>query len=437
MSQTRITLHLGDCLEVLRGYESESIHAVVTDPPYGLSAPPDISEVLRHWLAGDRYEHGRPGFMGRDWDSFVPGPEVWRQLHRVMLPGAHAVVFASTRTVDLMGIALRLAKFEIRDCGQWCYWSGFPKSLDLSQEIDRLAGAEREVVGTRLSNGRRTGITASVGQSLIDAGREIPITAPATPEARQWSGWHTALKPCVEPWLLVRKPIRESSIARQVLATSTGGLNIDATRFRPGDPRGGVDRQSLWLGPNDGADVMDARSGSNRGLVRGIFGFGNVSGELWKSHAAGRWPGNLLYCPKASRAERERGLGDGFPTRTAAEATHSKEGQARLNSRRTGAGRSAEAIRNHHPTVKPVRLLRFLVKLVTPPDGIVLDPFMGSGSTGIAAAAEGFAFHGIELDPEFLRIAKARIAYAAPGQDIAAPAEADVDIEPAAQGSLF
>ena len=155
------------------------------------------------------------------------------------------------------------------------------------------------------------------------------------------------------------------------------------------------------------------------------------------SNTNGRWPGNLLYCPKASRAERERGLGDGFPTRTAAEATHSKEGQARLNSPRTGAGRSAEAIRNHHPTVKPVRLMRWLVRLVTPPNGIVLDPFMGSGSTGIAAAAEGFAFHGIELDPEFLRIAKARIAYAAPGQDIAAPAEADVDIEPAAQGSLF
>lgn len=428
MSQTRITLHLGDCLEVLRGYESESIHAVVTDPPYGLSAPPDISEVLRHWLAGDRYEHGRPGFMGRDWDSFVPGPEVWRQLHRLMLPGAHGVIFAGARTVDLMGIALRLAGFEIRDCGQWCYWSGFPKSLGLSQEMDRLAGVEREVVGTRLSNGGRSGITASVGQSLIDAGRKIPITAPATPEARQWSGWHTALKPCVEPWLLVRKPIRESSIARQVLATSTGGLNIDATRFRPGDP------ESLWLGPNEEIGKVTQGRDGERSPWRICDASSQYAGV---AASGGRFPANLVYCPKASRAERERGLGDGFPTRTAAEATHSKEGQARLNSPRTGAGRSAEAIRNHHPTVKPVRLMRWLVRLVTPPDGIVLDPFMGSGSTGIAAAAEGFAFHGIELDPEFLRIAKARIAYAAPGQDIAAPAEADVDIEPAAQGSLF
>src|SRR5690606_29866041 len=192
------TLYEGDCLDVMRQLPENSVDAVVTDPPYGLSREPDIEEVLRHWLAGDDYEHRGGGFMGKTWDSFVPGPAVWREVFRVLKPGGHILCFAGTRTVDLMGISLRLVGFEIRDCLQWLYGSGFPKSLDVSKAIDKKFGAERVVIAEgkpvkRMIPGADQNKT---GSWIKDNGRIfVPtVTAPATPEAKKWEGWGTALK---------------------------------------------------------------------------------------------------------------------------------------------------------------------------------------------------------------------------------------------------
>ena len=312
-----IKLHLGDCLELLKGIPDDSIDAVVTDPPYGLSAPPDIAVVLQAWLAGEAYEHTGTGFMGAAWDSFVPGPRVWREVFRVLKPGGHAVVFAGTRTVDLMGISVRLGGFEVRDMGAWTYWSGFPKSLDLSKAMDRLAGAEREDTGVVSSvTGARNG-KWSAGAGLSGQGVTVnQITAPATDNARKWAGFGTAVKPAVEPWLLLRKPISESSIARNVLAWGVGGLNVDACRFAPGD--------SMWPGPQEEiAGDNDRANGAPRRTDNTKYGAANAL--INPASPLGRFPANLIHCPKASRKERELGC-EGLPTKTGAEAVKRTDG---------------------------------------------------------------------------------------------------------------
>lgn len=415
------------------------------------------------------------GFMQRAWDSFVPGPSVWREVYRVLKPGGHAVVFAGSRTSDLMGLALRFAGFEVRDSIGWQYWSGFPKSLDVSKAIDKWGSSagygvelrrlreqaghtaddlarllgwpsaasvkdyetgghapplerqrqlwslyglaapgeawfEREVVAT-CTNGIAGGTGTHAGTAeAYGFGGAFDITAPATPDAARWSGFGTALKPCIEPAWLVRRPLREGSIARQVLATGTGALNIDGCRYAYGD--------SAWPGPDSGPDAINAKhAGMDLGEYDRPPGISlNLSLnpmplQAAHAHALGRWPANVYACAKASRTERERGCDD-LPARAGFEAVDREEGSAGLNSPRTGAGRSASSVRNHHPTVKPVRLMRWLCRLVTPPGGLVLDPFAGSGTTGIAAALEGFAFGGAELGDEYHAIATARIAHA-------------------------
>jgi site-specific DNA-methyltransferase (adenine-specific) len=183
----------GNNVDVLRGLDVNSVDAVVTDPPYGLSEAPDVAEVLRHWLAGDDYSHGSSGFMGKSWDSLVPGPATWREVLRVLKPGGHALVFCGTRTVDLMGISLRLAGFECRDYIEWVYASGMPKGLNISKGIDKAAGAQREIVGTR---------TSAFGDA-----ESSETGAPVIEEAKKWDGWNVALKPAHEPILVVRKPL--------------------------------------------------------------------------------------------------------------------------------------------------------------------------------------------------------------------------------------
>jgi site-specific DNA-methyltransferase (adenine-specific) len=268
------TLHVGDCLAVLRTLPDNSVDALVTDPPYGLSAPPDIAVVLSHWLAGERYEHNAPGFMGAAWDSFVPGPEVWREVYRVMKPGASGLVFAGTRTVDLMGMALRLAGFEIRDNVAWIYGSGFPKSTDVSKELDRAAGAGREVIGIHQRFGREGRQNYGVldghvyGAPSSQEGGVI-VTAPATPEAQRFSGYGTALKPAHEPAVLIRKPL-EGTIAQNVTKWGTGGLNVDGTRIRTSEQFGG--------GPK-----------GSSGFASGYQNQGWVPGS-----DLGRWPANVV-----------------------------------------------------------------------------------------------------------------------------------------------
>jgi transcriptional regulator with XRE-family HTH domain len=412
-----IELLLGDCLERLRELPDCSVDACVTDPPYGLS------------------------FMGKAWDYDVPQVDVWREVLRVLKPGGHLLAFAGTRTQHRMAVQIEDAGFEIRDLIAWVYGSGFPKSLDVSKAIDKHGGAsvawfgpwfrkwrtehgitqkqvaalfpsktggltgcvanwelgfnlptpdqfnlirdtfglpfdsieaaEREVVAQQ----RGTVLAVAPGQDNDRSSTTLDITVPATPAAQQWSGWGTALKPALEPITVARKPFK-GTVAANVLEHGTGAINVDGCRVRT------EQRYNPPAGNKAGGNSLNI---SAVGMPEDADG----------RTAAGRWPANLIhdgsdepcallgdaarffYCAKASKADR----GDG----------------------------------NGHPTVKPTELMRYLCRLVTPPGGVVLDPFMGSGSTGKAAALEGFRFIGIEREAEYLEIARGRIELPAQG----------------------
>lgn len=344
-----------------------SIDAIVTDPPYGLSKQPKMEEVLKHWLAGDDYNATGSGFMGKTWDSFVPGPSIWKEAYRCLKPGAWAVVFAGSRTQDLMALSLRLAGFEIMDTGMWLYGSGFPKSLDISKAIDKSLGAEREIVGNYNVPGMAIQNVLQGAQNRNKYTFDKYSNEPVTDQAKQWQGFGTALKPAYEPFILARKPL-DGTYANNVLKHGVGGLNIDGCRLPDGDrfPANVI---------HDGLD------------------------ESWAKY---------FYCAKASKKDRDEGL-ENLSITTAGEMTGGREeGSDGLNSPRAGAGRTTGA-RNIHPTVKPTDLMRYLCRLVTPPEGLILDPFSGSGSTGKAAVLEGFNFIGFEMDEKYCEIANTRI----------------------------
>jgi site-specific DNA-methyltransferase (adenine-specific) len=371
------TLHHGDCLEVMATMADNSVDAVVTDPPYGLS------------------------FMGKRWDYDVPSVEVWAECLRVLKPGGHLLAFAGTRTQHRMAVRIEDAGFEIRDMIAWVYGSGFPKSLDVSKAIDKAAGAEREVVGIA---GRSGSARACMAGDF--AGGEYHATAPATSEAQQWQGWGTALKPAWEPVIVARKPLT-GTVAANVLKYGTGAINIDGCRV-------------------DGTPRTTHADGNRQGTHPAPMDWGNRT-EHAAPGASGRWPANLIH-------DGSDEVVAGFPQTTSGDLTpylnQSRNGHAGVNSEwktvtRTGDSGSAarffycakasKADRgegNTHPTVKPTGLMRYLCRLVTPPGGIVLDPFMGSGSTGKAAILEGFQFIGIERDAEYLAIAEARTSHA-------------------------
>jgi site-specific DNA-methyltransferase (adenine-specific) len=404
----KLTLHHGDCLEVLRSLPDCSVDSVVTDPPYGLS------------------------FMGKRWDYDVPSVEVWAECLRVLKPGGHLLAFAGTRTQHRMAVRIEDAGFEIRDMIAWVYGSGFPKSLDVSKAIDKAAGAEREVVGNN-----PTFRKMQENASNYNLQRNEFITAPATPEAKQWQGWGTALKPALEPITVARKPLI-GTVAENVLQHGTGAINVDGGRVGTEDKidferkENGI-TQSGWKDVNrnpyeqhsegrwpanfihDGSEeVMGlfpqagggfGKRGGRNGATVGDYGMGATMETVGygDSGSAARF----FYCAKASKADRDEGC-EKLQERSAGECVDRVEGSAGMESPRAGAGRTSGS-RNHHPTVKPTDLMRYLCRLVTPPNGIVLDPFMGSGSTGKAAMLEGFAFVGIEREAEYIDIAKARI----------------------------
>jgi DNA modification methylase len=361
----------GDCIQIMREKLAEnSIHAIVCDPPYGI------------------------GFMGRKWDVSVPGEEWARECLRVLKPGGHLVAFAATRTVHRLGVAVEDAGFELRDMVAWQNYQGFPKSLDVSKAIDAMHGAERKVVG-RGESWNRPDSKAGDSARMNASPGSYDLTEPATEDAKKWNGFGTALKPAFEPALLARKPLI-GTVAANVLEHGTGALNIDGCRYAYGDP--------AWPGPDGAtcrANVAPFHfSGANQkpGLLYTTGG-----------HDLGRWPANIYVCPKPSRAERERGC-ERLPGRTGAEAVDRNEGTAGLDNPRAGAGRTADRVKNYHPTVKPIGVMRWLCRLVGGQKGsVILDPFMGSGTTGIAAISEGFHFMGLEQNAEYMDIAEARI----------------------------
>jgi site-specific DNA-methyltransferase (adenine-specific) len=373
-------LHLGDCLEVLATLPDNSVDSIVTDPPYGLS------------------------FMGKKWDYDVPSVAIWEQCLRVLKPGGHLLAFAGTRTQHRMAVRIEDAGFEIRDMIAWVYGSGFPKSLDVSKAIDKAAGAEREVVGSRKLTGTARikgqaayGATSGRSEEAYQDGSEIndtlAITAPATEAARQWSGWGTALKPALEPITMARKPL-SGTVAETVLQHGTGAINVDGCRIE-------AEKATGW-------------GGGGSKLYEG--GLSRDGGEA-RLTTSGRWPANIIhdgsneaalalksgarffYTAKAGKDDRNDGC-DAFDQRPA----------GGMQGRNDGSLGTITLSKNHHPTVKPTTLMAYLCRLVTPPGGTVLDPFMGSGSTGKAATVNGFRFIGIERDSEYHKIAQARIS---------------------------
>jgi site-specific DNA-methyltransferase (adenine-specific) len=391
-------LLLGDCLEVLRTMPDASVDAVVTDPPYGLA------------------------FMGKRWDYDVPSVEVWAECLRVLKPGGHLLAFAGTRTQHRMACRIEDAGFEIRDMIAWVYGSGFPKSLDVSKAIDKAAGAEREVVGPsqRHVSGKPEQRTEGLSGTSTFAevvGMGAFITAPATDAARQWAGWGTALKPALEPITVARKPL-SGTVAATVLEHGTGALNVDGCRVATDENPSGARRASA-------PPIREAGTWANNRRSPVTFA------EMRPGETLGRWPANLIHDGSdevvglfpAARSSCGGGVdrkardtcvySGGWGLHDSSAGQYHDTGSAARFFYTAKASRDDRSNGNTHPTVKPTDLMRYLCRLVTPPGGIVLDPFMGSGSTGKAAMLEGFEFIGIEREASYHAIAEQRIGRAA------------------------
>lgn len=404
----------GDCLNVLKTFEDNSVDSVVTDPPYGLSKEPDIREVLTKWMNGEPYDHGHGGFMGKSWDSFVPHPDIWREVYRVLKPGGHALVFAGTRTQDLMTISLRLAGFEVRDVIEWLYFSGFPKSMDVSKAFDKRAGVERVVLGEN-PNARNAHQKGGAGfDKAVGKGEkaELLITAPATELARKWNGWGTALKPAHEPIIVVRKPLIDADTGRKLTVVDcvekygTGAINIDASRI--GDEEVEAGRAGRTSKSTFQSSELNGYTGVNKG--RFPANCITLDDDAFYSKYFNISPPELSK--KASKKDRNsdwQGEEIALEPKDSGSLVASTRGQLKdLRISNPEYERKVPKNANTHPTVKPTDLMAWLIRLVTPPNGVVLDPFAGSGSTLVAAKREGFGFIGIEREPEYVEIIEAR-----------------------------
>lgn len=454
----------GDCREVLKALPDNSVDSIVTDPPYGLSntTPELVSKTIVRWVSGDRdFIPTGAGFMGKEWDSFVPPPAVWDECLRVLKPGGHLLAFFGSRTMDLGQLAIRLAGFEIRDNVAWLYGSGFPKSLDVSKAIDKKLGVEREKVRKKYTPGTSAGNAFNndvnprnwLTEARKNGFHESDGPVAATRQAEEWQGWGTALKPAFEPIVVGRKPL-VGTVAENVLEWGVGGLNIDGSRIAGekvqttngskndnyGDlsanagqawesaPQGRwpanviLDEHTAGLLDEQSGEVKSAGKYKNPGTVKqiGSRGWQNNDGFLKQmaqkslrdnSYAndtgGASW---FFYVAKASKRDRNEGLEqlearakvfNGQSDKPAGNAAGSVEDKF-----------STQPAKNFHPTVKPTQLMRYLIKLVTPPGGTVLDPFTGSGSTGKAAILDGFGFVGAELTEEYLPIIEGRLKWA-------------------------
>lgn len=434
---SRYKILSGDCLTILKTLKDNSIDSLVTDPPAGIS------------------------FMGKSWDTDHGGRDHWItwlssvmcECLRVMKPGAHGLVWAIPRTSHWTATSLEDAGFEIRDVVTHLFGSGFPKSLDISKAIDKAAGAEREI--TKIGKSKAAEFAGKFDQASSDLRERRDI--PTTPQAREWQGFGTALKPASEHWILVRKPCSEKTVAKNVLKYGTGGINIDASRIMvdakdpnhrgPTGENGGADScfgvgnktrpatltqgrfpSNLVLSCSDTCTddthdlftcpiaMLDEQSGPCKtGALTGQprvenKTYGKAGSTLgtprFYSPGAATGASRFFYCAKASKADKNAGC-EGMPKRQGGGMSGSMD-----KSMKTGSGNERDCkSENFHPTVKATKLMSYLIRLVTPKNGLVLDPFTGSGSTCVAALKEGFRFIGIEREPEYIKIAEARIAY--------------------------
>jgi DNA modification methylase len=463
----------GEALEELRKLDANSVEAMVSDPPAGIS------------------------FMGKEWDAkdnfILRMSEIYKECLRVLKPGAHGFVWAIPRTSHWTATALEDAGFEIRDVVTHIFGSGFPKSLDISKAIDKAAG--KEPIETSIPKPYKTrwadpskpsggyGILSATSQDETHYFQEY-LKEPSTLEAKQWQGWGTALKPASEHWILIRKPISEKTVAANVLKHGCGGINIDESRinytseadkasaipqgrittkstsqgmactasqaegasntvelnrkewankmqgrfpanlvlshnedcepiwtFKDGETTSSID--SYQCTPGCAVAMLDEQSGTLKsgnllpGHKRGDstlipYGGGGTIEKVYGGDQGGA--SRFFYCAKASKRERNEGC-DGLPEKLVEIGDERPSG----NSWERRDKRQTTPRANHHPTVKPLRLMSYLITMISPPNGTVLDPFMGSGSTGVAALRLGFKFIGIEREAEYHEIATARI----------------------------
>lgn len=376
-------IYHGDSREVRTVLSDNSIDTIITDPPYGLE------------------------FMGKGWDKGVPGIEFWKEFLAVTKPGGMLLAFGGTRTFHRMTVAIEDAGWEIRDCMMWLYGSGFPKSLDISNAIDKAKGAEREVIGKSLRHGG--GINKVYGEGMGDG--EVPsITAPATSLAREWSGWGTALKPAWEPIIVAMKPL-DGTFAHNAETWGVAGINVDGGRIRADD---GVPKFTRRK-EKSVAVYGDGINGTNR------------TGEM--DTTTGRWPANLILDEEAA-GMLDGASGDSASNFRINRAAHADNGNTMFGIKRGNnapndsggasrffycakASKSERGNDNSHPTVKPLKLMEYLCTLTkTPTGGIVLDPFAGSGTTLLAAKNTGRQYVGIEQNEEYIKIIEHRLGVA-------------------------
>jgi DNA modification methylase len=379
----------GNNIEELKKFDDNYFDSIVTDPPYEI------------------------GFMGKSWDAsgIANNPEMWSECLRVLKPGGYLLSFSATRTYHRMAVAIEDSGFEIRDMIEWVYGSGFPKSLNIGKAVDKLQGNEREVTGTTKANGMK-----AITKSRVEQGYRKNLTIanfrderPTTKGTSEWEGKGTALKPAHEPICMARKPLAEKTVAENCLKWGTGGINIDESRVETTEElnngtgkKSNVGFKTSPCKPNDTTTVNEVQRCFPANLIHDNSEevrecFPNESERFFKS---------IIYQAKASKSERNKGLED-FEDKERVDygGFHSEKGLIENN--RNPENRLPN--KNNHPTVKPIALMEYLIKMVTPKGGIVLDPFMGSGSTGVACVLNDFEFVGIDLDKDYCEIARARI----------------------------
>jgi DNA modification methylase len=433
----------GDCLEVMKTLPENSIDSIVTDPPYEL------------------------GFMGKKWDNsgIAYSVPMWKECLRVLKPGGHLLSFSGTRTYHRMAVAIEDAGFEVRDMIEWVYGSGFPKSLNIGKAVDKLQGNKREVVGnSRAGSKDRNGYK---GDMAIMPFETETIDLDITKGTSEWEGWGTALKPAHEPICLARKPLQEKTVAENVLKYGTGGINIDESRVEyqgkedfentlksnTGNIAGGTFKCSSKSMAKEEVITQLGRFPANlihdnSEEVRECFPESSVTGkrsqksinnciesrkekvgnsqcdvggnikkitEYTDKGSSARFFKSILYYPKASKSERNKGC-EGLEEKEQPHSTNMKCANCGLPVL-SGTGQSCKCenkveirnkAKNNHPTVKPIALMEYLIKMITPKGGVVLDPFAGSGSTLVAAKENDFNFIGIELTEEYIPIIEAR-----------------------------
>jgi site-specific DNA-methyltransferase (adenine-specific) len=503
----------GNNIDLLKNYPDNYFDAIVTDPPYGLGKEPNAEEVMKGWIEKGYHEVSGSGFMGKEWDAFIPQPIFWKEVFRVLKHGGHVLSFFGTRTYDWGVMAMRFAGFEVRDCIQWLYGSGFPKSYNVGKGIEgKIMLGDSNPSKFKNLQGKVSEQVLGFAKSDFSSGHKIKVYDKTkidvdyqSTEGKQWEGWGSALKPANEPIVLARKPLEKGlSIAENVLKWGTGGINIDGCRigftdnvnmganqstnnlskvkffdddrndlenpiqtYKDGGrfpanlilshhpececkglkkvkgmidkPTNRTEMGNTWDEENSGlrknmpknsggfADengeetiedwdchedcpirIMDEQSGiSKTGDIKPYKN--KVDSEYSQFHSNYRevnfkgdtgGASRFFYCAKASKSERNKGL-QGFEEKRPDDRTTKDMGVFDEK----GVGKQS----NFHPTVKPVKLMQYLVRLITPPNGKVLDPFCGSGTTGIACKLEGFEFIGLEQDAEYSKIAQSRI----------------------------